>query len=85
MDKGDDVYLRFWNFSWAFDIVNQMIIFANLAALGASLQAVGSIQSFLENRSFPVRIDDVVSEEAAVLGGAPQKHCHWLATNGCFG
>lgn len=38
-------------------------------ALGVSPEVVDGIQSFLENCSFLVRIDDVISKEIVVLGG----------------
>lgn len=72
MDNGEDVDMCFLDFSKAFDIVNHRIICAKLTALGVSPEVVGWVRSFLANRTFQVRIDDVVSDSAAVPSGVPQ-------------
>lgn len=52
--------------SKAFNVDSQRILFAKLVALGMSDQAVGWTHSLLYNRSFLVRTDEVVSQEAAI-------------------
>lgn len=67
IDDGDDIDLCFFDFSKAVDIANHRIICAMLDAIGVSSQVVRLIQSFLENGSFQVSINDLFSEEPAVL------------------
>lgn len=72
VEDGEDVDMCFLDVSKAFYVVNRNFICAKLAAHGISLVMVGSIMSFLANRTFHVCIGNVVSKEAAIPTGVPQ-------------
>lgn len=52
--------------------MNRRIICAKCAALGGNFQVIGWVHIVLGNRSFHVRIDDVIFDGAAVPSGIPR-------------
>ncbi len=65
----DLVYL---GFAKAFDSVNHRFLLAKLKFSGMDRTVLNWIKSYLSNRSYQVRIDGILSEEAPCHSGVPQ-------------
>lgn len=59
----------------AFDRVWHEGLVHKIHKLGAPLQITKTIQSFLTDRSFKVRVDNTLSSERPILAGVPQGSC----------
>jgi hypothetical protein len=72
MDEGSSVDIVFIDFSKAFDRVNHRMLLHKLFAYGLHANMLNWIQSFLQDRSFRVKIGEQQSESADSPSGVPQ-------------
>ncbi len=72
LDEGHTVDLVYLDFAKTFDSVNHRFLLAKLKASGIDGAVLNWIKSYLSNRSYQVRIDDILSEEAPCHSGFPQ-------------
>ncbi len=72
MDEGPTVNLFYLDFAKAFDSVNHRLLLAKLTSSGIDGLVFNWIESCLSGRPYKVQFDDILSEEAPCLNGAPK-------------
>lgn len=72
LENGNTVDMVFLDFAKAFDSVNHRILCSKLSSFGIDIATANWIKSFLSNRSYCVKLGEVVSSFGEACSGVPQ-------------
>lgn len=67
----------FLDFEKAFDKVWHQTLLAKMLNIDAPIQLVNIIKSFLEDRTYQVRVEDALSSLHPIKAGVPQISCYY--------
>ena len=72
LDRGDEVFTVYLDFSKAFDRVDHEILLKKVASFGIGGNILKLLKSYLEDREQRVKIDDCLSTALPIKSGVPQ-------------
>ena len=71
-NRGENTDIIFIDFAKAFDKINHAILFDKMSILGIDTQTINWTRSFLENRTFSVKVNTSMSTSMSIVSGIPQ-------------